>query len=290
VRDDGFREAQRITRHYAGTFYAASRFLDARSRRAAYAVYAVCRIADESVDAAATATAVGAPAQRLDEVRRSIEGAYGTGHLDNPLFCAFRETVQSFAIPKDYFFTLLEGMRLDTQQNRYTDFNALYEYCYRAAGVVGLIMVKIFGARNERKAAECAVSMGIAMQLTNILRDIKEDSCRGRIYLPQDELKKFGVTEQDIMRGALSQGFRDFVSCQIERCRAYYSRARAGIPLLASRRARIVAQSMGVWYEAILDEIVRSGYDVFSRRASVPLRRKLATLPGILLGNTARQA
>lgn len=276
--DKGFLEAERITRLYANTFYGASRFLDRERRRASYAVYALCRQSDESVDAGA---AQADCARALDEIAHRIDRAYETPSPAEPLLLAFKETVTRYRIPREHFAALIEGMGMDTRQSRYADFNALYAYCYRAAGVVGLIMLQIFGSKDESAAAESAVAMGVAMQLTNIIRDIREDSLRGRIYIPLDELARFGVNENDITSGRMTEGFKKLIAFQVERARGYYTKAFPGIPLITDRRSRLVARAMGTWYGAILDEIAGQGYDVFSRRARVPALKKIALLPRI---------
>lgn len=278
MSDRGFLLAQRVTKHYAKTFYAASRFLDPKRRRASYAVYALCRLSDESVDAGTGL----AGKKRLDEVSRHITQAYERASLDDPLLCAFRRTVLEYRIPKDYFSLLIDGMRMDLTLSRYANFNALYDYCYRAAGVVGLIMLKIFNSNDDPVASDCAVSLGVAMQLTNILRDVKEDAGRGRIYLPQDELARFDVKEEDILARRMTPQMRVLVTYQVDRARSYYARARPGIRLITDENCRRVVRAMATWYAMIIDEICRHGYDVFKRRQRVGALRKLAMIPSIL--------
>jgi 15-cis-phytoene synthase len=284
--DRGFLLAGRITKHYAKTFYGASRFLDKKRRYASYAVYALCRQSDESVDAGAGA----AGGHFLDEVATRIDQAYERASLNDPLLSAFRRTVLEYRIPKDYFKILISGMRMDLLESRYANFNALYDYCYRAAGIVGLIMLKIFGSDQDGTASDCAVSLGIAMQLTNILRDIKEDAQRGRIYLPLDELARFGVSEEDMLASRFTPAFRVLMTYQVDRSRSYYAKARPGIRLIADGNCRFVVRAMGTWYEAILDEICRHGYDVFTRRQRVGTLRKLALIPSILFPKELTQA
>ncbi len=265
-----YAAAESITRAHAKTFYFASRFLGKERRNAAFAVYAVCRISDDAVD----------QPQPLDQhamLARAAEGiarAYGTAELPPGVWRAFRATVRRYDIPQRYFDVLLSGMEMDLQQSRYANFAELHEYCYRVAGIVGLIMLKLFG-QHSGKAPEHAVALGIAMQLTNILRDIREDAARGRIYLPQDEMHAYGVTEADILAGRVTAPFRALLKCQIARARRFFAQGEAGIPLIADTRARLVTFAMRELYAAILDEIEALDYDVFAQRAYVSGARKL---------------
>jgi phytoene synthase len=188
---DGFSTARAITKQHAKTFYFASHFLPEEKRPAAYAVYALCRISDDTVDAVSSSTA--AAAKNLSRIQDSLNAVYDNSPLTDDLLIAFKQTVATYAIPRLYFDELIDGMYLDLNKHTYEDFDELYRYCYKVAGVVGLIMLKIFGSNNP--AAEThAVQLGVAMQLTNILRDIREDFQRGRVYLPQNELEKFGLS------------------------------------------------------------------------------------------------
>lgn len=274
----GLRLAQDITRHHAKTYYFASRFLPKEKQDPAYIVYAVCRISDEIVD-----NFEGTSLNRLSRIKDDIGLAYGDAPLKEDLLLAFRQTVTGFDIPKTYFDELLEGMRMDLTMNRYETFDDLYGYCYRVAGVVGLITLKIFGYR-RKEAEKYAVDLGVAMQLTNILRDIKEDFLRGRVYLPQEELKKFNVSEEQISRGKLDENFKSLLKFQIERARGYYADCESGIPLIADGRCRFAVLCIREIYAAILNSIEHNHYDVFSKRCYVPSWSKAGTAFKILLG------
>ena len=270
----GFRQAESITKEYANTFYFASRFLSKEKRQAAYCVYAVCWLSDESVDNSAL--------NNLAEISRNIESAYGTAELNNPLLCAFRKTINKYDIPKLYFDALAKGMEMDLTQNRYKDFEELYKYCYRVAGVVGLVMLKIFG--NASKDAEKpAVDLGIAMQLTNILRDIKEDFLRGRIYLPADEMNRYGVNEDCIAAAGLNENFENLLKFQIQRARHYYLNSQSGIKLIPGAACRFTVLIMKEMYAGILDAIENNGYDVYSKRACLSIMGKIFTVVKILM-------
>jgi phytoene synthase len=269
----GDRVCRRITGHYAKTFYFASHCLPRGTRRHAYAVYGFCRWADNAVDEAED---VEDAVRRLDHVRRTLELAYADGPAP-PGVLAFRRTVAERAIPKRLFDDLLDGMAMDLTIDRYPDFEALDLYCYRVAGVVGLMMTLVFGYRDP-SCVPRALALGRAMQLTNILRDIGEDLGRGRVYLPQDELARFGVPEGNLAEAIVDDAFRDLMRFQIERARAAYAEAGRGVPLLIGAASRLTVRVMARLYGAILDEIERIDYDVFHTRAHVPTPRKLRLL------------
>jgi 15-cis-phytoene synthase len=273
---DGTRIAQQITKKYAKTFYFASLFLKKDKREASYAVYAACRLSDETVDGSK-----GANAQvQLNKLEQKLNSVYSPAALDDPVLSALRAVVGKYQISKEYFDALLAGMRMDLDKARYADFAELRDYCYKVAGVVGLVMLRIFGWRTE--AADFAVDMGIAMQLTNILRDIREDFRLGRIYLPADELRRFGVSESDIAEEKITDNFCALMRFEIERARQYYVRASAGIKLLADPNSRFVARAMSDIYSGILTEIERNGYDVYTCRAHVGLAGKVHAILMIL--------
>ncbi len=269
----GARACRRITREYARTFYLASHCLPRGTRSHAYAVYGFCRWADNGVD---DAPSVEDASRRLEHAREVLALAYDDTPAP-PGLLAFRRTVRERAIPRRLFDDLLDGMAMDLTTNRYANFEALELYCYRVASVVGLMMTHVFGYRHPRCLPR-ALALGTAMQLTNILRDVAEDLQRGRVYLPQDELARFGVTEAQLREGRVDDNFRALMRFQIERARAYYDDAEAGIPDLLGRSSRLTVRVMGRLYGGILGEIERLDYDVFRARAHVPNARKLRLL------------
>ena len=269
----GARVCRRITRHYAKTFYFASACLPRATRDHAYAVYGFCRWADNGVDDARDRAEA---AEKLDLARRALDLAY-SNHEAPPGLLAFRRTVRLRSIPKHLFDDLLDGMEMDLDVTRHADFAALDRYCYRVAGVVGLMMTHVFGYRSERCWPN-ALALGTAMQLTNILRDVAEDFRMGRVYLPQDELARFGVTEGQIAEGRVDDGFRALMRFQIDRARRYYDESEAGIPWLVGNSSRLTVRVMGRLYGGILGAIERQELDVFRARARVSTPRKLATL------------
>lgn len=264
---------RRITSHHARTFYFASHALPRETRTHAYAVYAFCRWADNAVDDAQHADEALA---RLARARALLDLAY-TSDPAPPAVLALRRTVAERRIPAQLFHNLLDGMAMDLTTSRYATFADLDLYCYRVAGVVGLMMTHVFGYRDERCFPK-AVSLGRAMQLTNILRDIREDLDRGRIYLPQDELVQFGVSEQALRAGIVNEPFRDMMRFQIERARAAYREASAGIPDLRGRSCRLAVRIMSRLYEGILDAIEALDYNVFGMRAHLSTAGKFKRL------------
>jgi len=277
---DGFSAARAITKQHAKTFYFASHFLPSEKRPAAYAVYALCRISDDTVDADSSSTA--AVAKNLSRIQGSLNAVYDGSPLTDDLLMAFKQTVDTYAIPKLYFDELIDGMYMDLNKRTYEDFDELYRYCYKVAGVVGLIMLKIFGSNNP--AAEThAVQLGVAMQLTNILRDIREDFQRGRIYLPQIELEKFGLSSDSLSSGVVDAAFKSFMQFQISRARNYFEQSAAGISMITDRRSRFVVCAMKDLYAGILSAIEKNDYDVFSNRAHVSSAGKIAAALRIFL-------
>ncbi len=253
-----------ITRQYARTFYLASHCLPSATRAHAYAIYGFCRWADNGVDEAADLAKATA---RLDQARRALDLTYGEGPVPDGL-AALRRTVRERGVPRDLFVELLNGMTMDLTVSRYEDFAALKLYCYRVAGVVGLMMTHVFGFRDDRCLPR-AEDLGTAMQLTNILRDVGEDLQRGRVYLPQDEMAQFGVDEDQLREGRMDDRFRDLMRFQIERARSYYASANEGVADLIGSSSRLTVRVMGRLYGAILEVIEQNEYDVFRRRARV---------------------
>ncbi len=274
----GFAMARAITREHGRTFYFASHLLPPDKRAAAYAVYALCRISDDTVDRNNSM----AVREELAKVRAAIHAAYEGAIPADDLLLAFQNTIQCYAIPQYCFDELIEGMHMDLSVHSYETFDELYHYCYRVAGVVGLIMLKIFGS-GDPAADDRAVELGVAMQLTNILRDIKEDYERGRVYLPREDLQRFRVSAESLRDSMVDDNFKALMAFQISRARDYYRKSAAGISLIADRRSRLVVCAMKDIYGAILREIEKNRYDVFSTRARVSTAGKIMLLLGILV-------
>ena len=271
-----FEEARRYTRRHARSFYFASHVLPRWKREAAYAVYAFCRFADTVADEWQGPEQIAG----LDLVRSELRRVYGGTDDIDPGLTVFRETVLRYAIPEEYFLDLFRGMEMDLDEKRYETFGELREYCYCVASVVGLMMSRVFGV-TDPEADGHAKDLGTAMQLTNILRDIGEDLGRGRVYLPQEDLRRAGVTEEDLLQGRVTRNFRALMEMQIARARRYYESGRAGLRFLPDDGSRYCVRLMADIYSGILDRIEWQDYDVFSNRAAVPTWQKLKIAAGL---------
>lgn len=270
--DRAYAHCEAITAEHSRSFHLASGFLPADKRRATRALYAFCRITDDLID-----RPTGDPVAMLAQWRHaSLEQE---PPLDDPVAIAWADTRQRYGIPRRYAEQLLEGVARDLHQQCYVTFDDLATYCYGVASTVGLMAMHIVGFSGQ-EAIPYAIKLGVALQMTNILRDVAADFANGRIYLPLDELQDFGITQQDLALGQLNDQWRAFMRFQIARNRQLYDESWPGIAMLdADGRFAIAAAS--VLYRGILDDIEAHDYDVFSRRAHVSAARKLARLPGI---------
>lgn len=278
--EQAYRHCRSITLRYARTFYFASVFLPKPKRNACYAVYAFCRYIDDLVDTVSGEREVNRDAidRTIAEWQRRLDLTYAGELVDDPVMIAWGDTLRRFSIPRNLPDELIAGVMTDLRASvRFETFDELREYCYRVASVVGLMTSEIFGYSN-RHTLEHAIDLGIAMQLTNILRDIGEDHANGRIYIPRQELQGFGLDERAIATQKVCESFRDLMRFQISRAHAYYERAEPGIAMLDSD-SRLTVKLMSHNYRRILSVIECNGYDIFSQRAAVPLHRKLMTVP-----------
>ncbi len=258
------------------SFYFATRFFPPHLAQAAYGVYWFCRSTDDIVD----------ENPDLEAARRELESwreqlvAVMNGHtVESPVLMLFEHTRRQTGFPEEYPLELIEGMRMDLERTRYANFIELRLFCYRVASVVGLMMSHVIGFRGD--ALSYAEDLGIAMQLTNILRDLAEDADRGRIYLPADELARFNYTEADLLARRRGPEFESLVRFQIDRARGYYKRSFPGIPLLKPE-GRFAVEIAAKVYRDILGRIEKMDYDVYARRAVVPAWKKYAITAGAL--------
>lgn len=267
-----FAECEQITRQHSRTFYMASGLLPPAKRLAARVLYAFCRITDDLVD------------RRQERAPESLEtwARLTLAELperNNAVALAWHVIRQRYQIPLGYAQQLIEGVALDLVQARYETFDDLVAYCYGVASTVGLMSMHIIGFSGP-EAVPYAVRLGVALQLTNILRDVGEDWRKGRLYLPLEELRQFGLEEGDIERGDLTERWREFMRFQIERARRIYASALPGIQLLHPDGRFSIAAAAHL-YQAILDKIEENHYDVFRRRAFVGKWDKMRRLPWI---------
>ncbi len=265
---DAYRECQAFTRRRATNFYIAFSALPRRKRRAIYAAYAYAGTVDDAVDDAGSQEERAAA---LDQAHSLLHAAYAGGEAEPVwLMTGLADAVDRYDVPRDYFEELVLGMEHDLTNTRYDTFADLEQYCYRAASVIGLICICIFGYDRSQTqlAIDSAVAMGKALQITNIMRDVKEDAERGRIYLAREDLERHGVSEADILGSVYSDEFRNLMADYAQRAYAFYREGDRLIPLLNGPRSRACCNGLQGVYRMILDAIVAREYDVYSRRVS----------------------
>ena len=250
------------------SFFHSFHFLTPERRRAIVALYAFCREVDDVVDEVADPDLARI---KLAWWRSEIASVFG-GQPQHPVAQALQPAVRAFALPQEHFQTVIDGMSMDIEHSGYSDFATLELYCHRVAGVVGLLSAEIFGYADPATKGY-ARDLGVAFQLTNIIRDVGEDARRGRIYLPQDELARFGVAAADLFRGRGGTAFAALMAHQVARARSWYEKALAALPR-ADRRTQRPGLIMAAIYRRLLDEIEREGFRVLDRRiALTPLTK-----------------
>ncbi|GLC39157.1 Syntaxin-like protein psy1 [Pleodorina starrii] len=287
VLDQAYEKCGQVTSEYAKTFYLGTQLMTPAQAKAVWAVYVWCRRTDELVDGP---NASKITPKALDRWEERLEALFDGKPYDE-LDAALTDTAARFPLHIQPFRDMIEGMRMDLVKSRYETFDELYEYCYRVAGTVALMTTPIMGIEPTYKGPlepvyRAALALGTANQLTNILRDVGEDAYqRNRIYVPLDELDKFGIAEKEILgglhaptTGKMDDRWRRFMGFQIERARQYFADAEAGVDLL-DPKARWPVWSALILYRQILDAIEANGYDNFSKRAYVPKWRKMVSLP-----------
>lgn len=280
-----YAHCRNITRKHAKTFYMATRFLPYQKQRGIFAIYGLCRTLDDIVDENEDSPYQKrkSSAEIIDELenfRVQLVSAYRGAEQTNSVLIAFADVLNRYNISLEHPLTLIDGVKMDLVKNRYNTFDELYEYSYKVASVVGLMTTEIFGYCDP-KAINYAVDLGIAMQLTNILRDIGEDLERNRIYIPREDLERFQVTEKDMFKNDVSENFIKLMKYQIKRARRYYDEADKGICMLEkdSRLPVLLAREN---YSRILNKIEVNQYRVFNQRAYLNATEKFSILPKIL--------
>ena len=271
-----------LTRRRARNFYYAFITLPKEKRKAIYAAYAFCRLSDDYSD---EEIPLDEKAALLTGLHRELDEAF-EGNPESPLFVALLDSCRKFGIPKDYFHEIINGVEMDLVTNSYQSFEDLYQYCYHVASVVGLVSIEIFEYTDSR-AKEFATDMGIAMQLTNILRDIEEDCGRGRVYLPLNELAEHGVTPESLQAGDTGPEFREMMVQQVNRARDYFERSAGLLPLLAPR-SRLCPAVLRALYSKLLDRIEARDYNVFGERITLSSREKLGLTARVWSGTMLR--
>ncbi|WP_230686555.1 phytoene/squalene synthase family protein [Catellatospora vulcania] len=275
-----YRRCRDLHRRHGRSYYLATRLLPAWKRPHVHALYGFARYADEIVDR----TDAGTPADRARRLRdwsdRFLAGLRGEP-VDDPLLPALLHTVEVFDLDRDDFAAFLGSMAMDLTVRRYADYPALLSYMEGSAAVIGTLMLPILGPADPAAAREPARQLGLAFQLTNFLRDVAEDLARDRVYLPQDDLARFGVTTAELhaaaAAGRATPQIKSLIAYETTRARAHYAAARPGLDLLPGA-SRTCVRTAYLVYGAILDEIERADHDVFARRAVVPTRRRARLL------------
>ena len=277
--ESAYEACRTITRREAKNFYYAFLTLPVAKRRAIYAAYAFCRHCDDTVD---EETSTEAKLKALSDLQANLDRAY-LGGASSPVYVALADVARNYDIPQDYFQEIILGVESDLVKDRFQNFDELKEYCYRVASVVGLICLQIFGYEDDR-AKEYAVDLGLAMQLTNIIRDVREDLDMGRVYLPQDEMARFGYSEDDLRNGVRNEAFLELMRFQSQRAREYFDRGFKLLPYL-SRRSRACPAVLGALYSKVLDRIEASDYDVLESRVSLSKAEKIGITAKTWLGS-----
>lgn len=272
-----------VTRASRSNFAYAFLVLPKPKREALYAIYAFCRISDDVVDEDGTAAldapipARATPAERLKAWRAELDACF-RGDPRHPVTRRLAEVLEWLPIPRRYFEELLDGVEMDLVKSRYASFAELERYCYRVAGVVGLMCIEVFGY-TQPETRRYAEHLGTAFQLTNILRDVGRDAARGRIYLPQEDLARFGCVDADIMAGRVTPAFRELMRFQAARARQFYDAARAALPA-PDRKSMLPAEIMCAIYVRLLQQMERRAFDVYSRPIRLSDARRLALALG----------
>lgn len=275
--DEAYAYCRAVTRRTARNFYFAFITLPAKRRLAIYAAYAFCRMADDIADGEAPPS--GKRAQ-LAALRQGLDRALA-GEAGGPVFTALADTMRTYRVPQRLFHDVLDGVEMDLTSHRYETFDDLRAYCERVASAVGLVCIEVFGYRDGR-ARQAAVELGIAMQLTNILRDLKEDAGRGRVYLPQEDLRRFGYTEADLHGAVRNERFVALMRFQARRARGYFASGATLVPLVAWR-SRSCPAVLHAIYRRLLDRMEQRGFDVFTTRARLSTGEKLRIMTTVWL-------
>jgi len=315
--DTAYDYCVELTRREAGNFYHSFKYLPEEQRKSICAYYAFCRRADDIADGDYEDTFPGALGandpeaityrRELEEIaiakpvmerteyedklaqlfffRKKLSTAYNCMSSTDPIFMALKHTISTYGIPREYMDDMISGMEDDLYTNRYDTFEELYSYCYRVASTVGLVCIDIYGHESTPAAREFAEAWGIFMQLTNIIRDVDEDSERDRIYLPMEDLERFGITEEDMKSGRAllaHPGWKPFVEEYCKRVRTYRDKAFKLLPLLP-KQSRYSPAAMMAFYSSILKRIEKSGGDVFTQRVKLSKAEKLTLAAGVYL-------
>ena len=270
---------QRAARRSGSSFYYSFKVLPEEKRRAIHCIYAFCRHADDIVDEAgavspgkASDQAAARSLAALDEWQAELDRCCA-GAPTHPITIALREKIEKYGIPRGFFVQILDGVRLDLVKTRYATFEELRQYCYGVASAVGLACIHVFGYRSPQTPVY-AESLGVALQLTNIIRDVGEDAARGRVYLPQEDLDLFGVRPGDLAEKRYTRAFLDLMRFQGERARRFFRQSKESLAQ-EDRRTLLCPEIMSAVYFALLRKIDRMGYRVLDGRIRIAAPAKM---------------
>jgi phytoene synthase len=268
--------ASEIAKNSKSSFYYAFNLLPGEKRDAMNTVYAFCRQTDDIVDESVEPDDL--KYEKLHKWRIQLEKAI-SGQSDYPLLNKLGKTISQFNIPLDPFFELVKGMEMDLLRKRYLSFEDLKLYCYRVASTVGLMCIEIFGYKHQ-SAKDFAINLGIALQLTNILRDIKKDAQKGRIYIPQNELEKFDYTEEEIFSSIYNDNFKSLMNYQVDRAKYFFDKATQSLSL-DDKPSMFAARAMQHIYYRMLEKIIDADYDVYRNNIKVSKIEKVGISVGV---------
>ena len=275
--EQSYAYCKRLARSRAKNFYYSFVLLSEQQRKAMCAIYAFMRQCDDLSDEP------GASREALDRWRSELAAALEGRFSGHPIWPAVHHTVRRFGIPPAYLHEMIDGVLSDLEPRRFETFNQLYRYCYQVASVVGLTVIHIFGF-DTSTALPLAEKCGVAFQMTNILRDIREDAERDRVYLPAEDMRRFGVTEADLRSGVRSPGFLQLMGFEAARARAYYDESKRLLDLIHPRSRSSLWALMAI-YSSLLDRIEKTNFDVFARRVRLSSMEKSWIIVRALLSN-----
>ena len=267
--EESYAFCERVARTQAKNFYYSFLLLSRPQRQAMCAIYAFMRYCDDLSDAEGVGDRAGDIARWQADLNSALAGAAP----ENPVWPAFSDAVARYRIPHEYFREMIRGVSSDLEPRQIQTFQELYDYCYHVASVVGLTIIHIFGF-NDPRALELAERCGVAFQLTNILRDVREDAEHGRVYLPAEDLARFGVDPKELAGGEISPALRSLLAFEAERARAYYQEAQS-LTKLVDSRSRASLKALIAIYSRLLERILNSGYEVLRERVRVPAWEKI---------------
>ena len=274
--DRSYEYCRHVARSRAKNFYYSFVLLSTQQRKAMCAIYAFMRYCDDLSDEP------GANRAAIDRWRSELDDALDGRFSGHPVWPAFHHTVRRFGIPHEYFHEMIEGVASDLEPRALETFEQLYHYCYQVASVVGLTVIHVFGF-DTPSALPLAEKCGIAFQMTNILRDIREDAERGRIYLPAEDLRRYGVSAEDLVSGNRNQAFLDLMRFEADRARAYYTESQELLELIHPRSRPSLWALISI-YSRLLDRIRSTNYDVFRRRVRLSAMEKSWIIVRALVG------